>query len=107
MSDDKAPPFSDCSFAICDLPGQCRGEGKCHHPVSKDMQQLRTENDDLRAAVEKARQIIALKICENQELRAKIAELEARHNDDKQATVLLNEIVARAKEMLKCGMNYT
>jgi hypothetical protein len=26
------PPFANCSFRICDLPGQCRGEGKCHHP---------------------------------------------------------------------------
>ena len=26
------PPFSNCSFRICDLPGQCRAEGKCHHP---------------------------------------------------------------------------
>jgi hypothetical protein len=26
------PPFSNCSFRLCDLPGQCRGEGKCHHP---------------------------------------------------------------------------
>ncbi|QEA10861.1 transcriptional regulator [Bordetella phage vB_BbrS_PHB09] len=28
------PPFDNCSFRMCDLPGQCRGEGKCHHPVS-------------------------------------------------------------------------
>jgi len=27
------PPFSNCSFRLCDLPGQCRGEGKCHHPL--------------------------------------------------------------------------
>ncbi|MFM9932088.1 hypothetical protein, partial [Achromobacter xylosoxidans] len=26
------PPFDNCSFRMCDLPGQCRGEGKCHHP---------------------------------------------------------------------------
>jgi len=26
-------PFSNCSFRLCDLPGQCRGEGKCHHPL--------------------------------------------------------------------------
>lgn len=26
-------PFSNCRFQICDLPGQCRGEGKCHHPA--------------------------------------------------------------------------
>lgn len=29
---DSNPPFSNCSFRICDLPGQCRAEGKCHHP---------------------------------------------------------------------------
>ena len=28
------PPFDNCSFRMCDLPGQCRGEGKCHHPAS-------------------------------------------------------------------------
>lgn len=26
-------PFSNCRFRECDLPGQCRGEGKCHHPA--------------------------------------------------------------------------
>jgi hypothetical protein len=25
-------PFANCQFRECDLPGQCRGEGKCHHP---------------------------------------------------------------------------
>jgi hypothetical protein len=25
-------PFSNCKFRECDLPGQCRGEGACHHP---------------------------------------------------------------------------
>lgn len=28
------PPFDNCSFRMCDLPGQCRGEGRCHHPAS-------------------------------------------------------------------------
>jgi hypothetical protein len=27
-------PYPECSFRICDLPGQCRGEGKCHHPAA-------------------------------------------------------------------------
>lgn len=27
------PPFNNCKFKLCDLPGQCRSEGKCHHPV--------------------------------------------------------------------------
>lgn len=26
------PPYDNCRFQYCDLPGQCRGEGKCHHP---------------------------------------------------------------------------
>jgi hypothetical protein len=26
-------PFDNCKFQICDLPGQCKGEGKCHHPA--------------------------------------------------------------------------
>ncbi|WP_419204224.1 hypothetical protein [Bordetella trematum] len=30
---DHTPPYSNCSFRLCDLPGQCRGEGKCHHPA--------------------------------------------------------------------------
>lgn len=29
-----APPFDNCRFKLCDLPGQCRIEGKCHHPRS-------------------------------------------------------------------------
>ncbi|MGN6589323.1 MAG: hypothetical protein ACTHKE_03425 [Sphingomicrobium sp.] len=33
------PPFANCSFHICDLPGQCLGEGKCHHPRGKYEQQ--------------------------------------------------------------------
>ncbi len=28
------PPYDNCQFQYCDLPGQCRGEGKCHHPVT-------------------------------------------------------------------------
>jgi hypothetical protein len=32
---DTNPPFANCSFRICDLPGQCRGEGKCHHPKAE------------------------------------------------------------------------
>jgi len=25
-------PFSNCGYTHCDLPGQCRSEGECHHP---------------------------------------------------------------------------
>ena len=28
----RVPPFDNCSFRECDLPGQCRAEGRCHHP---------------------------------------------------------------------------
>jgi hypothetical protein len=27
-------PFANCRYRICDLPGQCRDEGHCHHPAS-------------------------------------------------------------------------
>lgn len=30
--DGSAPPFANCKYQICDLPGQCVSEGKCHHP---------------------------------------------------------------------------
>jgi len=36
---DYTPPYSNCKYKFCDLPGQCRSEGKCHHPapsVAKD-----------------------------------------------------------------------
>lgn len=29
----RTAPFNNCQFRHCDLPGQCRAEGKCHHPV--------------------------------------------------------------------------
>lgn len=25
-------PYANCEFSICDLPGQCLSEGRCHHP---------------------------------------------------------------------------
>jgi hypothetical protein len=31
---DRTPPFQNCRFRECDLPGQCRAEGKCHHPAA-------------------------------------------------------------------------
>jgi hypothetical protein len=31
----RTAPFSNCKFRECDLPGQCRSEGKCHHPASE------------------------------------------------------------------------
>lgn len=35
------PPFDNCQFKLCDLPGQCRGEGKCHHPARINEQDVR------------------------------------------------------------------
>ncbi len=32
-------PYANCRFKICDLPGQCKGEGKCHHPAVPQAQQ--------------------------------------------------------------------
>jgi hypothetical protein len=31
----KSAPFDNCSFKICDHPGQCIGEGQCLHPKQK------------------------------------------------------------------------
>lgn len=36
MAIDRTPPFANCKFRECDLPGQCRGESRCHHPVTSD-----------------------------------------------------------------------
>lgn len=32
MIENKNPPYDNCSYKVCDLPGQCISEGKCHHP---------------------------------------------------------------------------
>lgn len=35
--------FKNCRYAVCDLPGQCRIEGRCHHPkpmTEVDMERL-------------------------------------------------------------------
>jgi len=49
-------PFPDCKYSACDLPGQCRAEGKCHHPVCKSCTQLRA---DLAAANAKVQEVSA------------------------------------------------
>lgn len=28
-------PFTNCKYQQCDLPGQCKSEGKCHHPAAE------------------------------------------------------------------------
>ncbi|MDR8400076.1 hypothetical protein NE850_27585 [Paraburkholderia sp. USG1] len=46
-------PFSNCRFKFCDLPGQCRDEGKCHHPAvpaAQPVEQTRALTDDARDA---------------------------------------------------------
>jgi hypothetical protein len=30
----KQTPYANCQFQICDLPGQCKGAGRCHHPIT-------------------------------------------------------------------------
>ncbi|MFM0226116.1 hypothetical protein [Paraburkholderia dipogonis] len=53
-------PFSNCRFKFCDLPGQCRDEGKCHHPAVPAAQRVEqtlaltdSQLDDLVRAVER------------------------------------------------------
>lgn len=44
-------PFSNCRFKFCDLPGQCRDEGKCHHPAvpaAQPVEQTRALTEDAR-----------------------------------------------------------
>ena len=50
------PPFGNCSFRMCDLPGQCRGEGKCHHPSDAAPQASEAVRDAGPAASEDADQ---------------------------------------------------
>ena len=38
-------PFNNCEFKICDLRGQCIGEGKCHHPIKPTDESSRTIAD--------------------------------------------------------------
>lgn len=46
------PPYSNCSFRICDLPGQCRSEGKCHHPARESGDPGRPLSDFERVVLE-------------------------------------------------------
>ena len=76
------PPFDDCSFQECDLPGQCVGEGKCHHPdpLSKlraRIAALEKDNGDL--ILDNARYIDdnTKLLNEADALRGRIADLEA------------------------------
>jgi hypothetical protein len=43
-------PFANCQFRICDLPGQCRAEGECHHPVAQPAESKRVDLDAKDAA---------------------------------------------------------
>jgi hypothetical protein len=38
LSSQAQTPYANCRFQICDLPGQCKGEGKCHHPAVQPAQ---------------------------------------------------------------------
>ncbi len=40
LIDERKAPFSNCSFELCDLIGQCKSEGKCHHPLKISAQAI-------------------------------------------------------------------
>ncbi len=58
-----ARPFANCRYRICDLPGQCRDEGHCHHPASGERGdahgRLQTENNALVHETERLRERLA------------------------------------------------
>lgn len=54
------PPFDNCSFRMCDLPGQCRGEGKCHHPASAPVADERAAFNKCHSTIIKALAAIAM-----------------------------------------------
>jgi hypothetical protein len=35
---ERIAPFTNCQFKYCDLIGQCKSEGKCHHPRAEKPQ---------------------------------------------------------------------
>lgn len=46
------PPYANCSFKMCDLPGVCTGHGRCHHP-----DELTLIRNQLQVAVESLEQL--------------------------------------------------
>ena len=49
----KNPPFGNCQYKHCDLPGQCRGEGECHHPTKESTAALQKRIEELEAVISK------------------------------------------------------
>ncbi|NVI06384.1 hypothetical protein FSB64_21960 [Paraburkholderia sp. JPY454] len=45
--DMRTAPYANCWFRQCDLPGQRRGEGKCHHPRAAVSQAGATLSEDV------------------------------------------------------------
>jgi hypothetical protein len=55
------PPYGNCGFELCDLPGQCLYEGKCHHPAKhakdeitlpiSEYEQLKSDKEQLRKQI--------------------------------------------------------
>ncbi|MBB5546630.1 hypothetical protein [Paraburkholderia fungorum] len=48
-------PFSNCRFRECDLPGQCKSEGRCHHPATAQPADLENRAERAAKALERER----------------------------------------------------
>lgn len=60
LLDGAIPPFANCQFRVCDLPGQCRAEGACHHPKPSAPLEGTGNGADERAAWDNARESLAV-----------------------------------------------
>jgi hypothetical protein len=43
---ERIAPFTNCQFKYCDLIGQCKSEGKCHHPRAEKQGEYETLKKD-------------------------------------------------------------
>jgi hypothetical protein len=60
MIESQKAPFSNCQFEICDLPGQCKGASRCHHPLTVvDVRQLLTERNECVEEIKRLREALA------------------------------------------------
>lgn len=51
MPQDRIAPYPNCQFRLCDLPGQCIGEGKCHHPRAPEYSLSAIEREEMNRAL--------------------------------------------------------